>query len=46
MPRNEPEPEASPLLVGALMPPLVPPALEVMMLRVTWLTSPGSVVFG
>ena len=31
MPRSEPEPAARPLLVGALMPPLVPPALEVMM---------------
>jgi len=31
--------------VGALMPPLVPPALELMMLRVTCVTSPGSVVF-
>src|ERR1700674_3009779 len=28
------------------MPPLVPPALEEMMLRLTTLTSPGSVVFG
>ena len=32
--------------VGALMPPLVPPALEVISDRVTSLTSPGSVVFG
>ncbi len=28
MPRSEPEPAASPLLVGALMPPLVPPDLR------------------
>ena len=34
------------VLVGALIPPLLPPALEVMRLRVTWLTSPGSVVLG
>ena len=46
MPRSDPEPAASPLLVGALMPPLVPPAFEVMIFRVTTLTSPGSVVFG
>ena len=46
MPFNEPEPAARPLLVGALMPPLVPPAFEVMIERCTTLTSPGSVVFG
>ena len=45
MPRSEPDPEASPLLVGELIPPLVPPALEVIRERVTVLTSPGSVVF-
>jgi hypothetical protein len=46
MPFSEPEPAASPLLVGALMPPLVPPAFEVMSERCHLLTSPGSVVFG
>ncbi len=45
MPRSDPEPAARPLLVGALMPPLVPPTFEEMMLRLTTLTSPGSVVF-
>ena len=33
MPFSDPDPAASPLLVGALMPPLVPPALEVMIER-------------
>src|SRR6266404_4196634 len=46
MPRSDPEPAARPLLVGPLMPPLVPPTFEEMMLRLTTLTSPGSVVFG
>src|ERR1700692_3483618 len=46
MPRNEPDPAARPLLVGSLMPPLVPPTFEEMMLRLTTLTSPGSVVLG
>src|SRR6185437_3018659 len=46
MPRSEPDPAARPLLVGALMPPLVPPAFEEMMFLCTTLTSPGSVVFG
>src|SRR6202011_1004821 len=46
MPFSEPEPEASPLLVGALIPPLVPPALLVMSDRCTTVTSPGSVVLG
>src|ERR1700761_8667297 len=46
MPFKEPEPDAKPLLVGELMPPLLPPAFEVMTLRVTMLTSPGSVVLG
>jgi hypothetical protein len=46
MPFNDPDPAASPLLVGALMPPLVPPAFEVMIERCTTLTSPGSAVFG
>src|ERR1700721_4637398 len=46
MPFSEPEPAARPLLLGALMPPLVPPAFDVMIFRVTTLTSPGSVVLG
>src|SRR5882724_5583869 len=32
MPRREPEPATRPLLVGPLMPPLVPPTFEEMML--------------
>src|SRR5271168_3827045 len=46
IPFSEPEPAASPLLVGALIPPLVPPAFDWMSDRWTTLTSPGSVVFG
>jgi hypothetical protein len=46
MPFKDPDPAASPLLVGEEIPPLVAPAFAVIKLRVTVLTSPGSVVFG